>query len=180
MWCFIWLVLTPYVTHGVIGPHHGVMRVVAFVCNSVCLKTCTRGKRWGVITEQRKDEFLWWTWMWLRFDAMLSLCEFMCPLLRLANGNSVKYIPWSMLIVWFSFPSVYIIGSWWIHVDYLPTSFRVGSLALGQSYDCPSASEATLKDMGIIGMYETTAKQNTKSVYNYWDVLCIIAWASIH
>ena len=30
----------------------------------------------------------------------------------------------------------------------LPVSFWVASLALGQSYDCPSASEATLKDMG--------------------------------
>ena len=30
----------------------------------------------------------------------------------------------------------------------LPLSFRVASLALGQSYDCPSASEATLKDTG--------------------------------
>ena len=30
----------------------------------------------------------------------------------------------------------------------LPISFRLSSLALGQSYDCPSASEATLKDMG--------------------------------
>ena len=29
----------------------------------------------------------------------------------------------------------------------LPLSFRVTSLALGQSYDCPSACEATLKDM---------------------------------
>ena len=31
---------------------------------------------------------------------------------------------------------------------YIPIYFRVASLALGQSYDCPSASEATLKDMG--------------------------------
>ena len=30
----------------------------------------------------------------------------------------------------------------------LPVSFRVASLPLGQSYDCPSASEATLKDKG--------------------------------
>ena len=30
----------------------------------------------------------------------------------------------------------------------LPLSFRVVSLALGQSYDCPSASEAALKNMG--------------------------------
>ena len=27
-------------------------------------------------------------------------------------------------------------------------SLRVASLTLGQSYDCPSASEVTLKDMG--------------------------------
>ena len=37
----------------------------------------------------------------------------------------------------------------WIHSAYLSIFFRVSSLALGQSYDCPSASEATLKDMGI-------------------------------
>ena len=30
----------------------------------------------------------------------------------------------------------------------LPICFRVTSLALGQSYDCPSASNATLKNMG--------------------------------
>ena len=30
----------------------------------------------------------------------------------------------------------------------LPISFRLASLALGQSYDCPSASEASLKNMG--------------------------------
>ena len=29
-----------------------------------------------------------------------------------------------------------------------PISFRVTSLVLGQLYDCPSASEVTLKDMG--------------------------------
>ena len=35
-------------------------------------------------------------------------------------------------------------------VSDLIMSFRVTSLALGQSYDCPSASEVTLKDMGVI------------------------------
>ena len=29
-----------------------------------------------------------------------------------------------------------------------PTSFRVTSLALGQSYDCPIANEVILKDVG--------------------------------
>ena len=33
---------------------------------------------------------------------------------------------------------------------YLPIFFRVASLALGQSYDCPSVSAATLRDMGKI------------------------------
>ena len=33
---------------------------------------------------------------------------------------------------------------------YLSIFFRIASLALGQSYDCPSASEVTLKDMGKI------------------------------
>ena len=37
----------------------------------------------------------------------------------------------------------------YICMIYLPISFRVTSLALGQSY-CPSASEVTLKDMGKI------------------------------
>ena len=32
--------------------------------------------------------------------------------------------------------------------SFKPISFRVALMALGQSYDCPSASEATLKDMG--------------------------------
>ena len=35
----------------------------------------------------------------------------------------------------------------------LPISFKVTTLALGQSYDCPSASEATLKDMGNLPTY---------------------------
>ena len=41
----------------------------------------------------------------------------------------------------------------------LPISFRVASLALGQSYDCPSASEVTLKDMKI-DWQQTTPKHN--------------------
>ena len=64
-------------------------------------------------------------------------------------------------------------------------SFRLTSLALGQ-YDCPSASEATLKNMGnqITWIYmELLYKQNkTKhrklksylmgyTVYNQWDIL---------
>ena len=46
----------------------------------------------------------------------------------------------------------------WIYRPYFTISFRVTSLALGQSYDCPSASEVTLKDMGNIDHYQTTTK----------------------
>ena len=38
-------------------------------------------------------------------------------------------------------------SSWWFQVIYLPIFPRVSSLALRQPYDCPSASEVTLKDM---------------------------------
>ena len=46
---------------------------------------------------------------------------------------------------------------------HLPISFRVVSLALGQSYDCPSASKATLKDMGKTDQYLNTAKHLTQN-----------------
>ena len=45
-----------------------------------------------------------------------------------------------------------------IHVIYLPIFFRVASLALGQLYDCPSACEVTLKDIGRISCCLTTSK----------------------
>ena len=50
-----------------------------------------------------------------------------------------------------------------IHVIYLPIFFKVASLALGQSHDCPSASVATLKEMA------KTDDENS----NIWT-LCII------
>ena len=58
-----------------------------------------------------------------------------------------------------------IINLWWINLIYLPISFRVASLALGQSY---SASAATLKGMGKVDQYQITMKCN-----NTWS-LCII------
>ena len=41
----------------------------------------------------------------------------------------------------------------WVHVFYQAIPSRVTSLALGQSYDCPCASEVTLKDMGKVDQY---------------------------
>ena len=46
----------------------------------------------------------------------------------------------------------------WLHMSKLSIFFRVTSLSLGQSHDCPSASEATLKNMGKINKYHITAR----------------------
>ena len=42
----------------------------------------------------------------------------------------------------------------------LPKFFRDASLALGQSYDCPSASEVTLNDICEISHYQTATEHN--------------------
>ena len=60
-----------------------------------------------------------------------------------------------------------------ICIMYLPISLRVASLALGQSYDCHSASEVTLKDMGEIDHYQTKTKHNKVyklCVYLVWTI----------
>ena len=60
----------------------------------------------------------------------------------------------------------------------LHISFRVTSLALGQSYDCPSANEATLKDMGKQNMrihQEIQYKQN-KTVRILYEISRVILW----
>ena len=49
-----------------------------------------------------------------------------------------------------------VIRSILIWVIHSPILFRDASLAVGQSYDCPSASEATLKNVGKIDVYQTT------------------------
>ena len=49
---------------------------------------------------------------------------------------------------------------WLIPVAFLPIVFRVPSLALGQSYDCPTASEVTLKDISKINQCQFMTKHN--------------------
>ena len=51
-----------------------------------------------------------------------------------------------------------IISSHWINMMHLPIFFRVTSLALGQSYDCPSASEGTLRNRGKICQWISTLR----------------------
>ena len=50
-------------------------------------------------------------------------------------------------------------------LESLPIFIRVGSLAQGQSYDCPSASEATLKNRGKMNQYQTTTKREWFAYY---------------
>ena len=60
----------------------------------------------------------------------------------------------------------YIFNYQWIYVLDLPIFFRVTPLELEQSYDCSSASEVTLKDMGKGDQNQTTTKwNNMQTVY---------------
>ena len=64
------------------------------------------------------------------------------------------------------------------HMLPLPISFRITSLALGQSHDCPSASEATLNDMGkcIIWIYSAPWYDLTKKlVHITWGFLRLVS-----
>ena len=55
-----------------------------------------------------------------------------------------------------------------IHMTYAPRSIRVASLALGQSYDCPSASEVSLQVVVQLNWHQTTI------VHNQVWTMCII------
>ena len=66
---------------------------------------------------------------------------------------------------------------WWID-KYQPISVRVTSIALWQSHNCPSISEAILKNMGKLlahsknKLYKTTQnKIKQYQFYNSWDIL---------
>ena len=83
-----------------------------------------------------------------------------------------EYIPWIMqtylccvlLSLYHQFLAINVINC--------PISFRVASLALGQSY-CPSVCEATLKDMGKIGSvpYHNEILWYTYHAHNFVDIL---------
>ena len=68
---------------------------------------------------------------------------------------------------------------------YLLISFRVASLAQGQSYDCLCASEVTLNDMGNIHHYQFTIKHDKTwcveyllacNVYHNYIIPDILHW----
>ena len=59
---------------------------------------------------------------------------------------------------------------------YSTISTRVTSLALGQSYDCPSASEVTLKDMVEKGWYQIAIKHDKLPMMSLF--LGVFRWTS--
>ena len=71
---------------------------------------------------------------------------------------------------------------------YIVLSFGVTSLVLGQSYDCPSASEVTLKDWGKLSGNEPQQNTTKRKLYTYYyDVVnmrahynSIIQWCVIY
>ena len=65
-------------------------------------------------------------------------------------------IIWLWFFLWFVC-CVYNNCAEWICKIILPTFLRVASLALGQIYNFPGASEATLKDMDPTGQYQNKA-----------------------
>ena len=78
----------------------------------------------------------------------------------------VYFIRWIMHTVCVLSPFATI---WYQSV--LPISFKVTSLALGQSYDCPSASEVTLKNMDKLVTYESPGSNDiirSKQANPWW------------
>ena len=91
----------------------------------------------------------WWHCFWYRFSSGTLWHVYRVTM------NQTQYIFIYIKYIYIKYPHFCFalfgggyMSCLWIHVIYIPISFRVASLALGQSYDCPSASEATQKDMG--------------------------------
>ena len=96
-----------------------------------------------------------WSFVWL----IDWLDETLCIILNLCTTTSLSNEIWTGILfccAWFT--SVYVLSYQLIHMIDLPISFKVASLALGQSYDCPSAREVTLNAMGKEANYLTMKK----------------------
>ena len=76
-------------------------------------------------------------------------------------------------VFWWWYSGGGIISSLLNQVMYLPIAFRVTSLALGQSHDCPSASEVTLKYKSKTERHLTTTKHSKPGLgVNYQEYSC--------
>ena len=105
--------------------------------------------RWWIIEFERTQ------WLWVSMDWFFRL-------LCIQYTVHPKYYMYGLCFVVFCCGKI------------LPIFFKVTSLALGQSYDCPRASEATLKNMSKYAAYEctknyeiTTTKQSTTKWWAY-------------
>ena len=68
----------------------------------------------------------------------------------------------------------FVIRSHWTCVINLPIFLRIASQVLGQSYDCPSASEGTLKKMGNTELCLTKTKQNAAWTVSIFSEMCCL------
>ena len=101
-----------------------------------------------------------------RYALSLLVPSFVEVILR-SSVDSLDYLPTSFRVA---------------SLANLPISFRVTSLALGQSYDCPSVSEVTPKDIGDIDQYYRKKSMNhihTFLIYCTCESYQHIIWFSI-
>ena len=86
------------------------------------------------------------------------------------GSGYVQYIPYNIHMVLV----VLMPYSMLVSCIYLPIFFRVASLTLGQSYDCPSVSEGTLKNIVKTYQFQTSTQQ---SIYHFLG--CTTVWDNI-
>ena len=108
-----------------------------------------------------------WNWMFFCHSSLAVLNFDLQRIVILANGGIFgKKKTWQFIVAYTEFPKIryyFVIccGLLCFGTDLYPISFRVTSQALGQSDDCPSASEATLENMGINHMDPLRTMINT-------------------
>ena len=101
----------------------------------------------------------------------------MCIWHRFVETGNIIYTVYPInmyMVLLYMFYCGFIISSHWIWEIHLPIFFWVTSLVLGQSYDCPSTSEVTLKNMGYINHYLITTKYGVTKMdwlHILWNVL---------
>ena len=107
-------------------PQQDALKIICFISGVLCQKQVSRAGTSNYIIP-----YLW------------DVITCPCPWYLLLTQNS-KYVVHPMICAHFSYLCFVVVKYWLI----LSISFRLTSLALGQSYDCPSVSEVTLKNMG--------------------------------
>ena len=96
---------------------------------------------------------------------VISLSE-MSPWPAMCMSNlDTRYIPWNMHLALLCFALLWFNYQFLVYrCDIFTHIYHAALLALQQSYDCPSGSEVSLKDLGKIGQYQT--KPNYKMCAN--------------